>query len=108
MSSALNRTRIALATAVAICCLLGPATAAQANGGTSVLFALDAQEGSLVPVKAKRGTFTLTLRDVGSRALAFDDRPGRQVGTIRVQKMIDQLFVPGQAPPNAAVNADEA
>lgn len=92
---------------VALCCLMGPATAAQANGATSVLFALDAQDGSLVPVKGQRGTFTLTLRNVDSRALAFDDRPGRQVGTIRVQKMIDQLFVPGQAPPNAAVNADE-
>ena len=106
MSSALNRIRIAVATGVALCCLLGPATAAQANGATSVLYALDAHDGSLVPVKGKRGTFTLTLRKVDSRALAFDDRPGRQVGTIRVQKMIDQLFVAGQAPPNAAVNAD--
>jgi hypothetical protein len=106
MTSALNRIRIAVATGVALCCLLGPATAAEANDATSVLFALDAQEGSLVPVKGKGGTFTLTLRNVDSRALAFDDRPGRQVGTIRVQKMIDQLFVPGQAPPNAAVNAD--
>jgi hypothetical protein len=106
MTSALNRIRIAVAMGVALCCLLGPATAAQAQDATSVLFALDAQQGSLVPVKGKRGTFTLTLRDVDSRALAFDDRPGRQVGTVRVQKMIDGLFVPGQAPPNAAINAE--
>lgn len=108
MTSALHRIRIAVAMAVAVCCLLGPAAAAHAaeTEATSVLFALDADEGSLVPVKGKKGTFTLTLRKVNARALAFDDRPGRNVGTIRVQKLIDELFVSGQAPPNAAVNAE--
>jgi len=88
--------------------MVGPAHAGAAEPApaSSVLFALDAREGSLAPVKGKKQTYNLTLRGVDKIALSFDDRPGKTVGTIRVKSMIEKLFLKGQAPPNAAVNAD--
>lgn len=99
--------RLTVFSALLFCLLAGPgaaAAAAEAETAT-VLFALDAREGSLTPVKGKKQTYDLTLRGVDGVALSFDDRPARHVGTIRLQRMLDELFANGQAPPNAAVNA---
>ncbi len=95
--------RACLLAAVAIGAL-APAPAAAASP-PSYLFALDGHAGTLVPVAGRSGTYDLTLARVHARALYFQDRPGRTVGAIGVQRLLRRLFVAGQAPPNAAVNA---
>lgn len=69
------------------------------------LFALDALQGSLTPVKGKPGVHRLVLEDVRARALSFTDRPVREVGTVALRRMLKELFAGNSSPPNAAVNA---
>ncbi len=90
--------------AAAGCAALAPPPA-PAAGPPSYLFALDGRSGTLVPVAGRAGTYDLTLASVHARALYFQDRPGRTVGAIGVEPLLRRLFVAGQAPPNAAVNA---
>jgi hypothetical protein len=69
------------------------------------LFALDAEQGTLTPVKGKPGVHRLVLEDVRARALYFTDRPVREVGTVALRRMLRALFAGDSSPPNAAVNA---
>lgn len=72
---------------------------------TSRLLALDAARGTLTAVPRRPGRFILTLHGVHASALWFDDRPGTHQGSQRVRTMLRELFVAGEADPNAAINA---
>lgn len=96
----------ALLLAAAALAAFAPAPAlAVAQTAPTSLFALDGRSGTLLPVAGQAGAFDLTLRGVHARALYFQDRPGRLAGAIGVPRLLQRLFVSGQAPPNAAINA---
>lgn len=72
------------------------------------LFALDAKEGTLTPVAGKPGVFSLVLEGVRGRAIFFTDRPAREVGTVVVRRMLQNLFADDSPDPNAAINVAAA
>jgi hypothetical protein len=78
--------------------------AGPARAEPSVLFALDASRGTLVPA-SKAGQYELTLHGVSSPALFFQNRPGNEQGLISVPVMFRRLFAGGQSAPNAVINA---
>jgi len=81
----------------------GVATADAAHD--SILFAQDATSGSLIPVKGQKGNYVLTLNGVSNSVLFFDNRPGRDTGTISMKRMLEGFFnKKHEAPPNAAVS----
>lgn len=69
------------------------------------LFALDADQGALIPLPGKPGMFRMVLEGVRGRATYFTDRPEREVGTVGVRPMLRRLFADDSPAPNAAVNA---
>jgi hypothetical protein len=67
----------------------------------SLLFAVQAREGSLIPVKGSSRRFALTLRGVAPQASWFQERPTRATGQLMVRGIADAwagLGFAGRAP----------
>ena len=73
--------------------------------GQPVLFTVQAEGGTLAPVRGKQGRFVLTLRDVASQGLWFTDRPARQTGSVRIGAFFGAWKRLGfrSEPPNAVI-----
>jgi hypothetical protein len=82
-------------------------TAHAASPAREILFAHDADAGSLVPVADDSRLYDLKLTGVHPNALYFADRPSRLVGATPLAHMLSGFFgKPGKsALPNAAINA---
>jgi hypothetical protein len=76
-----------------------------ASGNQSVLFAHDADRGTLDAIPGRRGQYWLRLHGVAPRAIFFENRPGVNSGKVSATRMLAGFFdKPGVDVPNAAVN----
>jgi hypothetical protein len=76
-----------------------------AHSDESALYAHTATGGTAVNAPRGHGEWVLKLRGVPRKALAFEDRPGRQEDPIQMTRMLGGFFSkPGADPPNAALS----
>jgi microcystin-dependent protein len=84
----------------------GAASVAEIPGDASVLFTLEAREGSFVPQGTDR--FRLSLRGLGPQSTWFADRPRRDAGRVSTRSLLQSWRKLGftATPPNGAVVLD--
>jgi microcystin-dependent protein len=89
-----------------------PTAAAQAArplglpSAEALMFTVQAERGTLQPVRGTRDRFVLTLKDVASQAVWFSDRPARNTGSVAVDTLVAGWKRLGfrADPPNAVVS----
>jgi microcystin-dependent protein len=101
-----------LVLALALVTIAAPAGAATVEGDpgdASVLFALQARSGTLVPLAGKAPhRFVLTLHGLARTSTWFDDRPARDAGRVTTATLLGAWKALGfrASPPNGAVVLD--
>jgi microcystin-dependent protein len=81
-------------------------SAAPLPRGDALLFVVQADGGTLQPVRGSRGQFELTLRGVPKHALWFSDRPARDTGSVALSRLTGSAWRAlgfRADPPNAVV-----
>ncbi len=67
------------------------------------LFVQTAKAGTWVPKPGEEDVYTLTLTGAAAQTIYFSDRPDRIVGSVPMQKFLENLGFSPHNPPNAAL-----
>jgi hypothetical protein len=70
---------------------------------TQYLYVQSADAGQMTPIEGEHGAFDLTLTGVDPKVIYFADRPMRNTGTMTADRLIDIVFNPLEALPNAVL-----